>query len=243
MRLVGYRQVEAGSSEIRTGVLLRSDICVDLADASGGELPSHPANLLAMDDWPRPAANVPISAANRIEPFILAAPQPVPGKIIAVGLNYANHAEESGAEIPAGPILFAKWPSAIIGPDEPILFPANELDDDFDYEIELSVIIGQKCSRVEAANALDYVGGYTIANDISARKAQFRDGQWTYGKSFDPFCPLGPWIVTADEISNPSNLELRFRVNGETRQKANTREMIFRWLVSSVTLANTCLSG
>ena len=126
----------------------------------------------------------------------------LPGKIVAIGLNYRLHADESGAQAPSAPLVFAKFPSSLIGPDEAIEIDP-ELSQRVDWEVELGVVIGRRMRYVEPADALDYVFGYTVANDISGRDAQFGDGQWTRGKSFDTFCPVGPVIVTADEISDP----------------------------------------
>ncbi len=149
-----------------------------------------------------------------------------PPKILAIGLNYADHVRESGAEQPERPIVFAKFPTSVIGAEEPIPLDV-ELTDRADWEIELGVVIGRPARNVSVDSALDFVMGYTIGNDVSARDAQFSDGQWVRAKSFDGFCPLGPWIVTSDEIPNPQRLGLRTRVNGETVQDSNTSEMIF----------------
>jgi 2-keto-4-pentenoate hydratase/2-oxohepta-3-ene-1,7-dioic acid hydratase in catechol pathway len=149
-----------------------------------------------------------------------------PGKIIAIGLNYRDHASEAGVELPEVPLVFAKFPSAVIGPEEPIVIdPA--LTSRVDWEVELAVVVGRAMRDVSAAEALDHVFGYTVANDVSARDVQFGDGQWVRGKSFDSFCPLGPVVVTRDEIPDPQRLKLRTRVNGETVQDSSTSEMIF----------------
>src|SRR4051794_24100541 len=148
-----------------------------------------------------------------------------PGKIICVGLNYRDHAEEQGADLPTAPLLFAKWNNTLIGPGEPIAIPP--LVTKCDYEAELGVVIGSTVSRVSAENALEAVAGYVCVNDVSARDLQFGDGQWTRGKSLDTFCPLGPEIVTADEIGDPQRLALRTRVNGDTMQDSSTEHMVF----------------
>ena len=147
-----------------------------------------------------------------------------PGKIVCVGLNYRDHAEESGMELPTRPLLFAKLPSSLVGPGEPIVLPeqANEVD----YEAELGVLIGTRASRVTAADALDHVAGYLCANDVSARDIQLADGQWTRGKSFDTFGPVGP-IVLAAEVSDPQALRIRCLLNGEVVQDSSTAQMIF----------------
>lgn len=149
-----------------------------------------------------------------------------PGKIVAIGLNYRDHAREANVEPPERPLIFAKFPTAVIGPDEPILIDPL-LVQRADWEVELAVVVGRRMRHVDAAEALSYVFGYTAANDVSGRDAQFADGQWVRGKSFDTFCPLGPVIVTADELPDPQVLALRTRVNGETVQDSSTSEMIF----------------
>jgi 2-keto-4-pentenoate hydratase/2-oxohepta-3-ene-1,7-dioic acid hydratase in catechol pathway len=149
-----------------------------------------------------------------------------PGKIVCIGLNYRDHAREAGLDPPTRPLVFAKFPSAVIGPDEPILIDAS-LTTRVDWEVELAVVIGRRMRGVDASDALDHVFGYTVANDVSARDVQFADGQWVRGKSFDSFCPLGPVVVTRDELPDPQALALRTRVNGETVQDSSTAEMIF----------------
>jgi 2-keto-4-pentenoate hydratase/2-oxohepta-3-ene-1,7-dioic acid hydratase in catechol pathway len=149
-----------------------------------------------------------------------------PGKIVAIGLNYRDHAREAGVELPARPLVFAKFPSSVIGPDEPIRIDPS-LTERVDWEVELAVIVGRRMRAVAERDVLDYLFGYTVANDVSARDVQFADGQWVRGKSFDTFCPLGPVVVTADEIPDPQALVLRTSVNGETVQNSSTREMVF----------------
>jgi 2-keto-4-pentenoate hydratase/2-oxohepta-3-ene-1,7-dioic acid hydratase in catechol pathway len=149
-----------------------------------------------------------------------------PGKIVCIGLNYLDHIREQNAEVPEQPVVFAKFPTAVIGAGDPI--PIDEgLTERVDWEVELAVVIGRTARRVEVADALDYVFGYTVANDLSARDLQYGDGQWVRGKSLDGFCPLGPEIVTADEIADPQKLALRTTVNGEVVQDSSTSEMVF----------------
>jgi 2-keto-4-pentenoate hydratase/2-oxohepta-3-ene-1,7-dioic acid hydratase in catechol pathway len=148
-----------------------------------------------------------------------------PGKIVAIGLNYRDHIRETGMATPSAPLVFAKFPSSVIGPTDSIRLPA--LAERVDWEVELGVIIGRRMRRVDAAATRSYIFGYTVANDVSARDIQFRDGQWVRGKSFDTFCPIGPVVVTADEIEDPQALILRTRVNGELVQDSTTAEMIF----------------
>lgn len=158
--------------------------------------------------------------------YRLLAPVREPQKIVAIGLNYADHARESGAEIPQAPISFVKTPNSLIGPGDIICWDP-EASSEVDYEAELAVVVGRRARYVDETSALSYVLGYTCCNDVSARDAQFADGQWVRGKSFDTFCPLGPWIVTADEISDPQALAIRCRVNGAVLQDSTTAEMIF----------------
>jgi 2-keto-4-pentenoate hydratase/2-oxohepta-3-ene-1,7-dioic acid hydratase in catechol pathway len=152
-----------------------------------------------------------------------------PPIIMAIGLNYRQHAEESGLPAPEYPILFIKPGSAVQHPRDPIVLPATTKKDEVDYECELAVVIGKTCKNASREEALDYVLGYTCANDVSARDWQLKKGggQWCRGKSFDTFAPLGPCLVTADEIPNPNDLRIRTVLNGDTVQDWNTRDMIF----------------
>jgi 2,4-didehydro-3-deoxy-L-rhamnonate hydrolase len=148
-----------------------------------------------------------------------------PGKIVCVGLNYRDHAEEQGAELPSAPLLFAKWPNALIGPGEPIVIPP--IVTKCDYEAELGVVIGERVKNVSNENAFAAVRGYVCANDVSARDLQFADKQWVRGKSLDTFCPIGPVVVPASEIPDPQSLHLKTILNGEVVQDAPTSNMIF----------------
>jgi 2,4-diketo-3-deoxy-L-fuconate hydrolase len=148
-----------------------------------------------------------------------------PGKVIGIGLNYVDHALESKQDVPDWPVVFAKFSTSLIGPDEPILLPPQSRE--VDYEAELAVIIGESAKDVEEERALDVVLGYACANDVSARDVQFADGQWVRGKSFDSFCPFGPWILTSDELPDPQSLAIRCSLNGVVVQKATTGDMIF----------------
>jgi 2,4-didehydro-3-deoxy-L-rhamnonate hydrolase len=152
-------------------------------------------------------------------------PIELPSKIVCVGLNYRDHAEEQGVELPSAPLLFAKWPNTLIGPGEPIVIPPVVTM--CDYEAELGVVIGSRVSRVSKENAFEAVRGYICANDVSARDLQFGDGQWTRGKSPDTFCPVGPAVVPASEIRNPHDLRIRAIVNGEVLQDSTTANLIF----------------
>ena len=149
-----------------------------------------------------------------------------PSKIICVGLNYRKHAEETNAPIPHTPILFNKFSNALAGHREDVPLPRTS--NAVDYEAELAIVIGKKAKYVDRADALNYVFGYCSANDLSARDLQMRTSQWLTGKSCDKFAPLGPYLVTADEVGDPNALEIQCTVNGEVRQRSNTSDMIFR---------------
>lgn len=150
---------------------------------------------------------------------------PNPGKIICVGLNYRKHAEEFNMDIPTVPVLFNKFNNSINAHGEVIPIPSGV--EQMDYEAELGIVIGKKAKNVSKEDALDYVFGYCNGNDVSARDLQMRTSQWLLGKSCDGFCPIGPYLVTADEVGDPNNLDISLKVNGETRQSSNTKYMIF----------------
>lgn len=167
-----------------------------------------------------------------------------PSKLICIGLNYAKHAAESGMAIPKEPIVFFKATSAICGPNDEVIIPKNSVKTD--WEVELAVVIGKKASYVDAANAMDYIAGYCTHNDYSEREFQLeRGGQWVKGKSADTFAPLGPFLATTDEISDPHNLRLWLKVNGETLQDSNTNDLIFNlpYLIEHLSQFMTLLPG
>ncbi|WP_406071075.1 fumarylacetoacetate hydrolase family protein [Micromonospora sp. NBC_01638] len=156
----------------------------------------------------------------------LLAPVERPGKILAVGLNYLKHIEEVGKATPPVPLIFAKYPSAVTGPHDVIeLNPGVTAE--VDYECELAVVIGAQARRVDPAQALNHVLGYCVANDVSARDVQRGESQISRSKGLDTFCPVGPWITTADEVADPHQLDIRTTVNGEIRQDSNTEDMLF----------------
>lgn len=157
-------------------------------------------------------------------PGTLVAPV-APSKVVAIGLNYRDHIREAGMDEPERPLVFAKFPSAIVGPGEPIV--VDDPDDRLDWEVELAVVVGAPIRRATPEEAMARVFGYTVANDVSARRIQFADGQWVRGKSLDTTCPLGPVVVTADELGDPQAVRLTTRVNGETVQDSTTAEMVF----------------
>jgi 2-keto-4-pentenoate hydratase/2-oxohepta-3-ene-1,7-dioic acid hydratase in catechol pathway len=155
------------------------------------------------------------------------APVPRPGKVICLGLNYRDHAAESGVAVPNEPVVFAKFANAVIGPEAPILLPATS--EEVDWEAELVFVIGRGGRHISETEALSHVAGYTCGHDVSARDYQLRrgGGQWLMGKTFDTFAPIGPALVTADAVPDPHNLRIRCLVNGETVQDSNTSQMVF----------------
>ena len=148
-----------------------------------------------------------------------------PSKIICLGKNYAEHAKEGGFENPEKPLIFCKTPNTLNGPFDPIILPKSS--GQIDWEVELAIIIGKEGKRISRVKALDYIAGFTVMNDVSGRESQFSDSQWFRGKSFDGFAPVGPFIVTPDEIGDVNNLRLTAKVDGEIMQDGNTRDMIF----------------
>jgi 2-keto-4-pentenoate hydratase/2-oxohepta-3-ene-1,7-dioic acid hydratase in catechol pathway len=166
------------------------------------------------------------SGADPLQRGMLDAPLRAPSKIACVGLNYHDHCRETGMVAPERPLIFAKFPSALVGPDAAIESP-DGLTEQVDWEAELAVVIGRRIRQADAGEALDAIFGYTAANDVSARDLQFADQQWVRAKSIDTFCPVGPVIVTADEFGDPQDKRLLARVNGETMQDSTTAEMIF----------------
>jgi ureidoglycolate lyase len=160
--------------------------------------------------------------------------------MVCIGLNYADHAAESNLPVPAEPVVFNKWTSAIVGPNDDVEIPRGSMKTD--WEVELGVVIGKTCKNVEAADALDYVAGYCVVNDVSEREWQIeRGGQWDKGKGFDTFGPIGPWLVTRDEVPDPQQLDLWLEVDGHRYQNGNTRTMIFN-VAEIVSYLSRCMS-
>lgn len=155
----------------------------------------------------------------------LGPPVPRPGKIVAVGLNYKDHAGEGNFKLPDAPLLFAKLPNSISGPKDDIVFADSAMQ--VDSEAEVAVVIGRKAKAIAAESAYDYIAGYMALNDVSARNWQFADQQWTRGKSCDTFCPTGPWLATRDEVPDPHNLRIVGRLNSQVMQESNTQHLIF----------------
>jgi 2-keto-4-pentenoate hydratase/2-oxohepta-3-ene-1,7-dioic acid hydratase in catechol pathway len=172
------------------------------------------------------------------------APISNPTKVVCVGLNYRDHCREHNFSIPDHPVLFSKFPSSIIGPYDPINFSRTN-SQKVDYEAELAVVIKKVCRNVSPEEAPDYIAGYSVLNDISARDVQFSDGQWIRGKSFDTFCPFGPYLTTCDEVVDPQQLGIRCVLNGEEVQSSNTAEMIFscNQIISFISQVATLFPG
>lgn len=232
MRLVRFAP---DSGPARVGAVGGDGVLVDLQRAgaeAGVEIPETTRALLAEPDWrdrvERAAGGVgrgSDAAVDRSE-VALGAPVADPEKVVCVGLNYAEHAEESGGERPDEPVLFAKFPSAIVGPGDDIAWD-DDLTSKVDYEAELAVVVGESARRVDPGEARECIAGYTAANDVSARDLQFADEQWVRGKTLDTFCPLGPELVTADELGDPHDLAIWTDVNGRRLQESTTGDMIF----------------
>ena len=174
----------------------------------------------------RPALPVGERASYLFEEVQILAPIPRPGKILCSGINYRGHLEENpGAKMPTEPFFFSKVPSAVIGPNEPIVHPKQTQQ--LDYEVEFAVVIGRRMKNTSEGEVMNCIAGYTILHDVSARDVQFKDNQITLGKNFDTFCPLGPCIVTTDELPNPGNVYLRSLLNGKVMQNGSTSDWVF----------------
>ncbi len=208
----------------------RGDAYVDL-QASHAGLPASVRALLEggsqLLQLAQEVAGRPDTVCYPADQVRLLPPVSDPQKILCIGLNYRDHAAESAAPIPRDPVLFSKFNNALIGHGEPIRLPP--VSREVDYEAELVIVVGRKAYNVKVQEALDYVAGYTIGHDVSARDWQLKkDGkQWLAGKTFDTFAPTGPWLVTADEIPDPQALDIRLRLNGQLMQQSNTAQMIF----------------
>ena len=201
--------------ELHTGLLTPEGVAELAADDFNALLSLTPPEIERLATGTR----VP-EAALRWGPCV-----PRPGKIVCIGLNYRRHAQETGAQVPDSPILFSKFQNAVAACGEEILLP--DVAEQFDYEAELGVVIGRPARNVSAAQALDHVWGYCSCNDVSARDLQFRSTQWLLGKSLDRFLPLGPYLVSADEVGDPQTLPIRCSVNGDLRQNSTTADMVF----------------
>lgn len=188
-------------------------------------------------------AATPASNGIPLESVRLAAPVPRPGKILCIGLNYRDHAAESGMTLPEFPTVFTKYNNTVIGTGEAIVIPPATTKPD--WEVELGVVIGTRAKNVAEADALDYVGGYVPYHDVSARDYQMRTSQWTMGKTFDTFGPMGPALTTADEIPDPHNLNVQLSIDGEVMQKSNTSNLYFtiNQLIADITAVMTLEPG
>lgn len=227
----------------KPGVLLQDGTRIDVSafGADYGESFFGNKGLAALGTWLERNA----SSAPRVDPSLrLGPPIHRPSKIVCVGLNFRDHAAESGMQIPAEPVLFFKATSALVGPNDPLVIPKNATK--VDWEVELAVIIEKKATYVPNEQALEFVAGYALHNDYSERAFQLeRGGQWVKGKSADTFAPLGPFLVTRDELKDPSSLRMWLKVNGQPRQNGTTANMIFNVaeLVSYTSQFMTLLPG
>ncbi|MHB0856297.1 MAG: fumarylacetoacetate hydrolase family protein [Anaerolineae bacterium] len=227
MRLVTF----VHNGQARLGALHPRD-AQKVVDLNGldGRLPSDILVFLAAGEHARSLAAQALqtsdpSTALDLSAVTLLAPVPRPGKIMCVGLNYRDHAEESHMEVPEYPTIFTKYANCVTGPGADIVLP--KVSDQIDYEGELAVVIGKRGRHISEADAPQYVAGYVPFNDVSARDYQMRTTQWTIGKTFDTFGPMGPALVTSDEVPDPHNLDLKVSIGGEVLQSSNTRHLIF----------------
>src|SRR5437867_2795247 len=226
---------------VRLGCVF-GDICFDLTKAIGDDLLEFPRVIFTIEEVLAVKDGLQLleDQVNHLErsssgiqsylfqpsEIIFRAPITHPQKLIGIGLNYKDHVEEIKAQTPKQPLLFGMYANAIIGPNEPIVIPP--MSSQVDYEAEMGVVIGRRARHVGVENALDYVAGYTIVNDISARDLQFSDGQWLRAKSFDTFAPIGPYLVTKETLRDGDGLAIELRLNAKTMPKSNTRNMILK---------------
>ena len=220
MRLVRVKSPSGGIIVGRMAGEMVEPILAQPAEAGRDALREALAAGVDLAAMPALAPAFPLASAQLLSP--LAAPQ----KIICIGLNYADHAKEANLELPKAPVAFAKFANCLCGSGATVSVARRD-SVQLDYEAELAVVIGRQVRNISEADALSAVFAYANANDLSARDAQFADKQWVRGKSFDGFCPLGPWQLTADEVANPQKLAIRCRVNGRTLQDSNTDQMVF----------------
>ncbi len=228
------------------GALRADNTIVDFSQTSG--LPTTMKEFLAGGATTLAAAQkavdgAPTSAILKSTDVTLKAPVPDPGKIICVGLNYADHAKEAGLPLPEFPTVFSKYGNAVNAPGAPIVLP--KISSEPDYECELGVVIGKRAKNVSQADALSYVAGYLPFHDVSARDYQMRTSQWTLGKTFDTFAPMGPALVTSDEVGDPHTLDIQLSIGGEVLQTSNTSNLIFKidYLVSYLSSIMTLEPG
>lgn len=218
MKLLRYGEPGAEKPGLLDADGVIRDLSAHVADIGGAALdPAALAALAKLDPKSLPA----VSGKPRLGACVAGV-----GKFICIGLNYSDHAAETGATVPSEPVVFMKATSAIVGPDDDVLIPRGSQKTD--WEVELGVVIGKKAKYVTEAEALDHVAGYCVSHDVSERAFQAeRQGQWTKGKSCDTFGPIGPWLVTRDAVKEPQNLKMWLTVNGETRQDGSTKTMVY----------------
>ncbi|MGN6145363.1 MAG: fumarylacetoacetate hydrolase family protein [Mesorhizobium sp.] len=218
MKLLRYGEPGAEKPGLLDADGVIRDLSAHVRDIGGGALDAASLAALAKLD----AKSLPaVAGSPRLGACVAGT-----GKFICIGLNYSDHAAETGATVPSEPIIFMKATSAIVGPNDDVLIPRGS--EKTDWEVELAVVIGRKAKYVSEAEALDYVAGYCLTNDVSERAFQAeRQGQWTKGKSCDTFGPIGPWLVTKDEVKDPQDLKMWLTVNGETRQNGSTKTMVY----------------
>ncbi len=237
MKLLRY----IAGDQIKPGILDKAgnirDLSAIVLDIDGESISPDGLAEIAMVD--------PESLPKVVGSPVLAPPVASPSKVICIGLNYSDHAAEVGAQPPSEPIIFMKAPTAYTAPNGPVIKPPHSTK--LDWEVELCVYIGARASHVSEADALDHVAGYAVGNDVSEREFQTErpGGQWTKGKSPDTFAPIGPWLVTKDEVPNPEKLNIWLKVNGESMQNGSTDKLIFgiRKIVSFVSEYMTLLPG
>jgi 2-keto-4-pentenoate hydratase/2-oxohepta-3-ene-1,7-dioic acid hydratase in catechol pathway len=218
MKLLRYGDVGAEKPGLLDADGVIRDLSKHVSDIGGKALDPASLGALAKLD---PASLPAVSGSPRIGACVSGV-----GKFICIGLNYSDHAAETGAAVPSEPVIFMKATSAIVGPNDDVLIPRGS--EKTDWEVELGVVIGKTAKYVSEAEALDYVAGYCVSHDVSERAFQAeRQGQWTKGKSCDTFGPIGPWLVTEDEVSDPQNLKMWLTVNGEIRQDGSSKTMVY----------------
>ena len=236
MKLVRYGEAGLEKPGLIDGEGRLRDLSSHMVDVAGMAL--DPAALAAMQSIDVDSLPV-VKGEPRLGPCVGGT-----GKFICIGLNYSDHAAETGATVPPEPIIFMKATSAIVGPNDDVLIPRGSTKPD--WEVELGVVIGKPAKYVSEADALNYVAGYCVSHDVSERAFQTeRHGQWTKGKSCDTFGPIGPWLVTTDEVPDPQNLHLWLKVNGETMQDGTTQTMVYgvAFLVSYLSQFMSLLPG
>lgn len=235
MKLLQFYHLQDSKQEPQVGLLESESTVIPLkTDKTVRELIRDSSEIEALKHE---------SITYRLEEVKLLPPITDPEKIICIGLNYHDHVIESGAQVPKVPVLFPKFTNSLTGHEAEIVIPREVTQ--CDYEVELAIVIGKTAKRVSREFAMDYVFGYTVLNDVSARDIQLNEPQWTRGKAIDGFAPLGPWVVSASEIGDPGNLAISLKLNGETMQNSNSKELIFDipYLISFLSNTITLRTG